>query len=256
MIFDNTRRLEPEVMASPEDVAAYDRLTVKYLRILHYGFVETIINSAPESGRFLEIGCGTGRISLGLARFTRDIHITAVDRSDTMLSVARGIAARNNMARRIMFRHADSRALPYGDHSFDAVFSHNMLHHLEDPMPVLREMKRVLKPSGAFLVRDLIRQSPVRAWTHTWGFGLTYSRLMKNEYYSSMRAAYSKEEFMEMIDRLGLSGCRYRRQFITHHGMERSAANSRRDRVVIPSSRFVSWLKRRYSSRPDTDALK
>ena len=54
--------LEPEVMLSLEEVRAYDGLVRKYLKILHYGFLETIINFSPEEGIFLDIGTGTGHL--------------------------------------------------------------------------------------------------------------------------------------------------------------------------------------------------
>jgi ubiquinone/menaquinone biosynthesis C-methylase UbiE len=252
MVFSNNREPEPEVMASAEEVAAYDRLSLKYLNVLHNGFIETVINCSPETGRFLEVGCGTGRISLGVAKRSRNIRITAVDSSRAMLAVARSIARSQDLTGRVAFRFMDARTLTWEDHCFDAVFCHNMLHHLEDPLPVLREMKRVVKPGGAFLVRDLVRRSRPLAWAHTWGFGLLYSRMMKAEYFASMRAAFTEDEFREIRNSLSLPGLRYTRQFITHHSLEKVSDHPRQNRVVIAAGFPAALLKPCYVSRPGT----
>jgi ubiquinone/menaquinone biosynthesis C-methylase UbiE len=49
---------------------------------------------------------------------------------------------------------ADVYALPFADATFDAVFTHAMLYHIRDPLRVLREFRRVLKPEGLVGIRD------------------------------------------------------------------------------------------------------
>lgn len=50
-------------------------------------------------------------------------------------------------------RVADAGGLPYDDEVFDVVFSDNVLEHLDDPLAVLGEVRRVLKPGGVFLFK-------------------------------------------------------------------------------------------------------
>jgi SAM-dependent methyltransferase len=50
-------------------------------------------------------------------------------------------------------RVADAGGIPYGDDAFEVVFSDNVLEHLDDPLGVLREVRRVLKPGGVFLFK-------------------------------------------------------------------------------------------------------
>ena len=51
----------------------------------------------------------------------------------------------------------DAKGLNFADGEFDTVFSNTILHHIPDPRPFLREARRVLRPGGTLLVRDLFR---------------------------------------------------------------------------------------------------
>ena len=54
-------------MMSVDEVVAYDLLAKKYLKILHAGYIETVINLSPPAGLFLDVGTGTGWIAIGVA---------------------------------------------------------------------------------------------------------------------------------------------------------------------------------------------
>lgn len=249
MFFKSERVLEPEVMETLEEVYAYDRLSLKYLSILHNGFIETIINASPENGKFLEIGCGTGRISVGIAKCTENIKLVGIDLSDSMLVVAKDNASRERVNHRVQFKSADAKNLPFEDSSFDAVFCHNMLHHIEDPLPVFKEMVRVMKADGAFLVRDLIRRSGLSAKLHVGFFGFQYNKLMKKEYYDSLLASFSKQEFINLKNDLALKDLKYTKQFITHHGLEKPAINKRQNYISIPTNFGKRTMKNMYVTK-------
>jgi len=241
--------MEPEVVETLEEVYAYDRLSLKYLMILHNGFIETVINASPEKGRFLEIGCGSGRIAIGIAKYTQQIRLVGIDLSDSMLVVAKDNATKEGVNHRVHFKSADAKELPFEDNTFDSVFCHNMLHHLHDPAPVLREMARVVKKDGALLIRDLVRKSRFMAKLHVGIFGLTYNKLMKKEYYDSIVAAFSKKEFENFKELLGMEGLNRTSQFITHQGIEKPSERKRNDYVSIPTPFVKNMLKKMYVSR-------
>jgi SAM-dependent methyltransferase len=99
----------------------------------------------------LDVGCGPGSITLGLARAVSPGRCTGLD------SDADVIAAAREMARdqaNLTFEHADAEQLPFADQTFDAVFMHAVLQHLDDPAAVLGEAWRVLKPGGVIGVAD------------------------------------------------------------------------------------------------------
>jgi SAM-dependent methyltransferase len=99
--------------------------------------------------RILDAACGNGRYSRFLLRHADpDAKLTAFDLSPKMLARAR-ISLKSP---RVSYAVADLTRLPYADASFDAVVCGWVIEHLADPRPGLRELARVLAPSGQLLL--------------------------------------------------------------------------------------------------------
>ena len=99
--------------------------------------------------RILDAGCGNGRYSrFILKQADPDALVTGFDLSQRMLKRAR----RRVRDPRVSFASADLTHLPYADGCFDAVVCGWVLEHLADPRPGLREVARVLRPGGKFLL--------------------------------------------------------------------------------------------------------
>lgn len=242
------RVMEPESMETLDEVLAYDKLTMKYLAILHNGFIETVINSSPEEGNFLEVGCGTGRISIGIAKYTNNIELNGIDLSENMLNVARENARDEKVDQKVNFQIGDAKNIPFEDNMFDAVFCHNMLHHLPDPISVVLEMKRVIKDDGAILIRDLKRIRSILIPLHIHILGLPYNQLMKKEYRDSIKAALSVDEWEELFILANIPDAGLTKQFITHQGIERVSKKRRADYCGVPTPLFLQLAKRLYVS--------
>jgi len=244
------RVLKQEVMVSEEEAYAYDRVVSKYADIVHAGFAETVINLSPSFGSFLEIGTGSGRDAILVAKNTLNVRLTAVDLSDAMLKLAASNACTERVEHKIDFIKADAKGLPFSEGTFDAVFSHNMLHHLAQPEMMLSEIKRVVKSDGAIVIRDLIRYSEFANAVCVNILGVNYSKNMKEEYRKSLLAAFSKQEWLGLMDTVDMSGLRLTQQFMTHVSIERSSERRRPDyiKVVHPYHRRLAASF--YISRP------
>lgn len=97
--------------------------------------------------RILDLGCGTGRFSAGLAR-RFEAQVVAVDPSEKMLTEAR----RKN-APGVRCERASGEALPLEDGSVDLVFMSMVFHHFAEPARVAAECRRVLDRDGAIFLR-------------------------------------------------------------------------------------------------------
>jgi SAM-dependent methyltransferase len=95
--------------------------------------------------RVLEVGAGTGRDSLALAK--RGAHVVTIDYSDQSLRLIRGVAGTE-----LGIVCGDALSLPFTDKSFDIVFHQGLLEHFRQPLDLLRENHRVLRPGGHVLV--------------------------------------------------------------------------------------------------------
>ena len=242
------RILESEAMVSLDEVRAYDQLTLKYLKILHNGFVESVVNNSPTYGRFLEVGSGTGRITIGVAKINREVDFFGIDLSDTMLQVAESNSRDEGVSNLIRFEKGSATDLPFPDNSFDAVYCHNMLHHVPDIPLAIKEMMRVTKDDGALLIRDLIRQSPVITSLHVNIFGFTYTPLMKKEYRDSIQASLSWPEINDLFNSMDLPDKKLKKYFLTHYGIERASERARGDKIKIPTPSHLKFMKNLYVS--------
>ncbi len=102
---------------------------------------------APLEGlRVLDVGTGTGRAAIALAR--RGAHVTGVDASKEMLDVARRRAAAAGV--RAAFDACDAHGLPFGDRSFDAAISLRVLMHTPGWARALAELCRVSRSRVVF----------------------------------------------------------------------------------------------------------
>ena len=104
------------------------------------------------TGDILEIGGGGGAMADGVATMFPTARLTVTDLDDAMISAAR---ARLTHHRNVTVERADVTALGFDDASFDTVASYLMLHHVIDWQEALTEVRRVLKPGGAFIGYDL-----------------------------------------------------------------------------------------------------
>lgn len=109
------------------------------------------MSALPPNRRILEIGCGNGVGSRLIDEHFSPSEMIAMDLDERLVRAARG----NNPDLDITFEVGDATKLRYGDNAFDAVIDLNVMHHIPNWRDSLNEMKRVIRPSGEFIVKDL-----------------------------------------------------------------------------------------------------
>ncbi|MGH7399022.1 MAG: class I SAM-dependent methyltransferase [Candidatus Rokuibacteriota bacterium] len=105
------------------------------------------------AARVLDIATGGGHTALAFSRFTSSV--VAVDLTLPMLRAAREFLAAQGTGN-IRILAADVEALPFGAGSFGTVTCRLAAHHFPALLPALREVTRVLRAGGSFLVQDIL----------------------------------------------------------------------------------------------------
>lgn len=95
----------------------------------------------------LDCGCGAGSITRDIAARIAPGKVTGLDFNSAQVEIATRDAAVQGVAN-VAFRQGSAYELPFGDASFDAVFSHALIEHLREPDRAMAEFMRVLKPGG------------------------------------------------------------------------------------------------------------
>ncbi len=108
--------------------------------------LEAILSRFDVKGmRILEVGAGTGRDSAELAR--RGAEMFVLDFADSSLRIVSEIKTGAHLENLTLVR-GDAFKAPFRDNSFDLVFHQGLAEHFKDPLPLLKENFRILKPDG------------------------------------------------------------------------------------------------------------
>lgn len=97
-----------------------------------------------------DIGAGTGFISEGLLK--KNVNVIAVDQSKEMLNL---LENKFSNYQNIKCIQGSGENIPIENNSVDYVFANMFLHHVENPLAVIKEMERILKPVGKLVITDL-----------------------------------------------------------------------------------------------------
>ena len=114
-----------------------DSFHAEYLRMVH--------TYVPMPAQLLDLGCGTGYSSYRLAQQGYDV--VGIDISDMFLD-----GASSRSAPGLCYTVGDALELPFSDSVYDAVSSFDMIEHVADVERVLKELDRILRPGGRFVL--------------------------------------------------------------------------------------------------------
>ena len=111
----------------------------------------------PARGeRFLDVGCGLAQLTRAIGRST-GIPVVAIDRSGQQLAEARRLAAGAGEEHLVDLRQGDAYDLPLRSEewaAFDAAHARFILEHVRDPLAVVRQLVRAVRPGGRIILED------------------------------------------------------------------------------------------------------
>lgn len=145
----------------------------------------------------LDLGCGRGRETFMAATLAGPSgKAFGLDLTQAMVDLARRTAGESAdvQAGRIQveFVQGDIETLPFPDQAFDVVISSCVINHARDKQRVYREIHRILRPGGRFVIADAVTKEPLpeavktdpQAWADCYGGAVT-----RKEYLASIAAA-------------------------------------------------------------------
>lgn len=129
-------------------------------RIVDY--VVSRMNLADENGKILDIGCGSGVVSVKTAKKFPHARLTSIDYWGKSWDYAKQQCEKNaeieGVGDRITFQKGDAAALDFPDETFDGAISNFVFHEVAtqpDKRLVVKEALRVVKKGGSFVFHDL-----------------------------------------------------------------------------------------------------
>ncbi len=165
----------------------------------------------------LDYGCGPGNDLVGFGHFSKPSRLIGMDVSPTSLQEAmRRLELHGIRAEMMQIRETDP-TLPLEDNSIDLVHSSGVVHHTPNPLQILREMKRVLKPGGEAQIMIYNYDS---LWVHLY---VAYVKQIDEGFYRNapirdafrrttdgefcpIANVYSPAEFLAMAKEAGFEG--------------------------------------------------
>ncbi|MEM6366576.1 MAG: class I SAM-dependent methyltransferase [Planctomycetota bacterium] len=106
-----------------------------------------------DGAKVLEIGVGTG---LSLASYPKNIELTGIDLSESMLAEAQAMIDQNNWGH-VSVQPMDAENLSFEDNQFDVVTAFHTVSVVADPAKMMREIVRVCRPGGQILIINHFR---------------------------------------------------------------------------------------------------
>lgn len=171
-------------------------------------FVKRALDLGVESGMVLDVGTRVGLVLLKLLWQNEHFYAIGLDSSGLMIERARETATAWELGERAFFQVGDARRMNFKSGYFDLVISDSTLHRFDNSVAVLKEIRRVLKPRGALLVRDVHRPHRLGMASRIAQFNNRYGDAMGPQLTRAIQSAYTRSEIEQAIRESGLSGTR------------------------------------------------
>ena len=214
-----------ETQVGEEEVEAWvEAAGDDYFVAMDQSFVDRARGLGVDSGMVLDLGSRLGLVPMKILWEEEGLLCMGVYRSLAIAERARETAQEWNLGERMFFQVGEPGQIKFKTDYFDMVVSDGALHHFEDPIGVLREIDRVTKPSGAILIRNLLRPNRLRLTPHITEHGSHYRGKLEGHFATAVRAGFTIAEMGALVTRAGIDRVRVVGDDV-HVILERRGAN-------------------------------
>lgn len=144
----------------------------------YYGYIDLMPVAGQDERSVLDFGCGPGHDLVGFGVYSKPARLVGVDLSESSLQEAGFRLGLHSIDAELVRLPPTLATLPFPDGSLDYIHSSGVLHHTPDPISILREFHRVLKPGGTARVMVYNYYS---LWVHLY---VAYQRTLIEGLYS------------------------------------------------------------------------
>ena len=177
----------------------YDEFSRLYRMRDLESYAEFAVSRTPAGGSVLDVATGPGYFCTALAKLGT-FGVTGLDISADLVEIARANATREQVE--VTFLEADAGSMPFAGDAFDLVFCSWAVKNFQNPVAVLCEMYRVLRPGGRVLIVDVNHDATGRDWkTYASKIGLKggTALMMGIAFMIQRSGAYNREQFEELV---------------------------------------------------------
>ncbi len=225
----------------PATLADFAKVDASYFETNPY--LKTAVDFAAWKGkRVLEIGCGAGSAACRFAE--NGAIVTAVDLTEQAVALCRKHAELKGLKMEVLQADAEHLA-GLTDGRFDFVYSWGVLHHSSNPSAAYRQVARVLKPSGSWLLMVYHRNS-LRYWVKGLYHLLGRGQIFRGESLDTVQRFFTDGYFHKHYSRGGFAktlaqaGLQPKGTEVTHMSSRMIPAIPERLRQAL--KRRIGWL--------------
>lgn len=212
----------------------------------HAGFFVSMLSSGM---RVLDIGCGPGTVTLGIAEKVHPGQVIGTELSLDQTKTVKKEAEEKGL--NLSFEQEDVYSLSYSDKSFDAVFMSAVVGNLQNPSQAITEIFRVLKPGGLVAIKEFDHSANI-------SFPATEFILKVNELYNRLRIenGHDPDSGRKVRGLLNAAGFEGVKAIATYQNMDApSGSGSPVMESILRNEWGPEFINRGWITQPEVDAL-